>query len=373
MGAYSSWASFALSHHFIVYSACRNLNKDWKTANYVLLGDDIVINDNDLADEYRKLLSQLGVEVSPSKTHKSENFYEFAKRIIYLGEEVTPFPVNALVENYKHPLLMVSDLVDLESKGWNLIDLDQFIINYMKRCGFRSAYANRFRNQIKNSAHWVKIFRGSSTPAQVVLPAFESTNSDIKWWESLNGEEMDFAAFQAIRVAMLEVLTSQEFGILTAPLKGTETDTNLSDKQRYVLGLKALKDHLYWLPTYLKGCEESVCTPLRYLLPTSTITENLITQREILENRKELTGSAGLDWAFLMHMATSPLNDDKFIISKKDSKIRVSSLLFKHLQNYSNLIKEFGIWDEFRGQRLSDQERSLFSRPEQTFASLQQR
>jgi len=56
---------------------------------------------------------------------------------------------------------------------------------------------------------------------------------------------MDFAAFQAIRVAMLEVLTSQEFGILTAPLKGTETDTNLSDKQRYVLGLKALKDHLY--------------------------------------------------------------------------------------------------------------------------------
>lgn len=268
---------------------------------------------------------------------------------------------------------MVSDLVDLHQKGWTLIELDQFIINYMKRCGFRSAYANRFRNQIKNSEHWVKIFRGSSTPAQVVLPAFESSNSSMKWWESLNSEELDFAAFQAIRVAMLEVLVSQEFGILTAPLKEADWESNLPDKQRYVLGLKALKEHLYWLPVYLKVTEESVCTPLKYLLPTSTITENLITQREILENRKELSGSAGLDWAFLMHMATSPLNDEKFIISKKDSKIRVSSLLFKHLKNYSNLISEFGIWDDFRGQRLSDQERSLFSRPEQTFTSMPQR
>lgn len=29
MGAYSSWASFALAHHYVVYYCCRELGKDW--------------------------------------------------------------------------------------------------------------------------------------------------------------------------------------------------------------------------------------------------------------------------------------------------------------------------------------------------------
>lgn len=80
MGFYSSWASFAVAHHFVVYVACKRLRVDWKTARYVLLGDDIVIADTDIAREYRDILDSLGVEVSISKTHTSDHTFEFAKR-----------------------------------------------------------------------------------------------------------------------------------------------------------------------------------------------------------------------------------------------------------------------------------------------------
>jgi hypothetical protein len=80
MGFYSSWASFTIAHHFVVYVCCKRLKMDWKTSRYVLLGDDIVIADKDIAREYLDILTSLGVEVSLNKTHTSDHTYEFAKR-----------------------------------------------------------------------------------------------------------------------------------------------------------------------------------------------------------------------------------------------------------------------------------------------------
>jgi hypothetical protein len=48
--------------------------------NYIILGDDIVINHDGVAKRYTKLMNKLGVEVSASKTHVSKDTYEFAKR-----------------------------------------------------------------------------------------------------------------------------------------------------------------------------------------------------------------------------------------------------------------------------------------------------
>jgi hypothetical protein len=47
---------------------------------YQLLGDDIVINNDDAAQKYDELMVALGVDISKPKTHTSKNFYEFAKR-----------------------------------------------------------------------------------------------------------------------------------------------------------------------------------------------------------------------------------------------------------------------------------------------------
>lgn len=52
MGAYSSWPSFAVAHHFLIYHCCRSIGMEWKTAPYFLLGDDILIGDDTLAEAY---------------------------------------------------------------------------------------------------------------------------------------------------------------------------------------------------------------------------------------------------------------------------------------------------------------------------------
>jgi hypothetical protein len=99
MGAYSSWALFALSHHAVVWEACRRSGVDPVSAPYILLGDDIVIAHDDIAEHYKALCHSLGVEISPTKTHVSEDTCEFAKRWFHKGMEITPFPLHGVIEN----------------------------------------------------------------------------------------------------------------------------------------------------------------------------------------------------------------------------------------------------------------------------------
>lgn len=47
---------------------------------FFILGDDIVILNNDVANKYKEVLHGLGVEVSVSKTMSSDKLFEFAKR-----------------------------------------------------------------------------------------------------------------------------------------------------------------------------------------------------------------------------------------------------------------------------------------------------
>jgi len=78
-----------------MYLSCKLVGRDWKTAKYVLLGDDILIGDRQLAEAYKAIIRTLGVDFSPIKTHESSKLLEFAKRLILNGKEITPFPVHA--------------------------------------------------------------------------------------------------------------------------------------------------------------------------------------------------------------------------------------------------------------------------------------
>lgn len=118
MGAYSSWSSFALAHHFVVYSCIRDLGLRWDQVPYCLLGDDIVIGHKEVAELYLMKIKFLGVDVSPLKTHKSSTFLEFAKRMIYKGQEITPFPISGLKEVAKSSILLNAFLREAEVKGW---------------------------------------------------------------------------------------------------------------------------------------------------------------------------------------------------------------------------------------------------------------
>jgi hypothetical protein len=98
MGAYSSWAMFSVCHHVIVRVAAKRAGKTVFFTSYALLGDDIVIADSDVAREYRTILSELDVSISDPKTHVSKDTYEFAKRWVHRGTEVTGAPLGSLFE-----------------------------------------------------------------------------------------------------------------------------------------------------------------------------------------------------------------------------------------------------------------------------------
>jgi hypothetical protein len=95
MGALSSWASLAITHHFLVQLAA------WRSGfvpaglvytNYSVLGDDLVIGDREVYEEYLVILTQLGMPVNLSKSiisHKGTAL-EFAKRTVYKGIDVSP-------------------------------------------------------------------------------------------------------------------------------------------------------------------------------------------------------------------------------------------------------------------------------------------
>jgi len=89
----------ALTHHIIVKIACLRAGKP--QSSYALLGDDIVLTDTDVNREYRKLLDVLDMPVSDPKTHIGE-LYEFAKRWVYKGKEITAFASSGLLETVRN-------------------------------------------------------------------------------------------------------------------------------------------------------------------------------------------------------------------------------------------------------------------------------
>lgn len=119
MGAYSSWPAMALTHHYIVkLAAFRRGFPDFK--QYVILGDDIVIANTTVAQEYKRLLSEMDMPISESKTHVSQHMYEFAKRWIYHKEEVTGFSIPGLLEVWRKYPLLHNFLETQANHGWNL-------------------------------------------------------------------------------------------------------------------------------------------------------------------------------------------------------------------------------------------------------------
>lgn len=89
MGAYTSWAVFALSHHFLVqFSAYQAFGTLKWFEEYCLLGDDVVIGNKKVAESYLALLRVIGVEVGLAKSLIStRGVFEFAKRTFRITKE----------------------------------------------------------------------------------------------------------------------------------------------------------------------------------------------------------------------------------------------------------------------------------------------
>lgn len=107
MGALSSWAMLAFTHHAIVqFAAARSIYKDrleWFN-DYAVLGDDIVIGDKKVGAAYLEIMSLLGVDIASHKSLVAERrpVCEFAKRFFSKDEDLTgvPWPEALLGRRY---------------------------------------------------------------------------------------------------------------------------------------------------------------------------------------------------------------------------------------------------------------------------------
>lgn len=104
MGALSSWAMLALTHHCIVqlawYQVCTQDLRKWSWyEDYAVLGDDVVIMGGRVADRYCAIMSGLGVGIGAHKSLVSRNgsTLEFAKRTFFQGKDVSAVPLPELL------------------------------------------------------------------------------------------------------------------------------------------------------------------------------------------------------------------------------------------------------------------------------------
>jgi len=54
--------------------------------------------DKSLSESYLLVMTELDVTISPTKTHKGNTLFEFAKRFGYKNSEITQFPITGLLE-----------------------------------------------------------------------------------------------------------------------------------------------------------------------------------------------------------------------------------------------------------------------------------
>jgi len=120
IGAYSSWAILALSHHVIVQLAAARAGWTCWFPFYALLGDDIVIADKDVATHYMSIIRTLGVSINIQKSIISEcGLIEFAKRWASpIHGELSAFPPGLLLGVWRSRLMVPMMILHLSNHGW---------------------------------------------------------------------------------------------------------------------------------------------------------------------------------------------------------------------------------------------------------------
>jgi hypothetical protein len=120
LGLLSSFPSFSLFHHDIIqfaYSRCRaKRGLPLKFFHdYRLLGDDIVILNKEVADEYQYLIEDVfGLTINKTKSvigDSKNSQIEFTKRLVLKGKEMSSIKRNILTKNDMQSMLELVDIL----------------------------------------------------------------------------------------------------------------------------------------------------------------------------------------------------------------------------------------------------------------------
>jgi len=313
MGFYSSWASFTVAHHFVMFYCCQELKISWKEAKYVILGDDVLIGDLSLKNKYVEMMTRLGVTFSPLKTHESFTLFEFAKRLFFKGQEVTPFPISSLKEVSKRYYLLVNLLAEQEVRGWIPVEgIPQAIGQFYKLVSQKnSKFSAKLRDKSYFSDLIMKVIRGT-------IAADKALNTLIGYF-----------GYQ------IRQLTEQEsLGILSNVAVESFAESNPANAKGggYPLG-KLAED----LVLAITGVEEP--TMLEHLISITHMVPHLAVYGLIEESYINISKEAfridtvgGGDWPLLLVTIALPLDDRVFVQRQSHLVSKASAIMGEHLK-----------------------------------------
>jgi hypothetical protein len=101
MGFLSSWAALALVHHLLVRFAWFRLHDNYTIPNhkYLVLGDDLVISDKDLAEEYLKVVQLFSIPITRYKSYENATIANFASQTwTNKGENISPLSLKEIIQ-----------------------------------------------------------------------------------------------------------------------------------------------------------------------------------------------------------------------------------------------------------------------------------
>jgi hypothetical protein len=208
MGALSSWAMLALTHHAIVQLAAARTSKKYKLEgwfkDYAVLGDDVVIADKAVAQEYLVLMNLIGVEIGLAKSLVSpQGTFEFAKRTYFQGQDVSPVSlqesvvalrnISALMElvkkNLKFGKLRMSSVARFCGFGYRNLARLQTIWKVGNRLGRLSAFLHQ------PGGVWpvgLAVWLTSVGPAGAPRDSFGEWRAATHLWKTLVSRAIDF-------------------------------------------------------------------------------------------------------------------------------------------------------------------------------------
>lgn len=89
LGTNPSMSTFALCHSLMLIGLCVQLDLD-PSDSFRILGDDVVTSSSDLANAYRLVIKNAGIEISEHKSYDSSSYAEFAGYSITTSSLVRP-------------------------------------------------------------------------------------------------------------------------------------------------------------------------------------------------------------------------------------------------------------------------------------------
>jgi hypothetical protein len=125
MGAYSSFACLALTHHVIVRVASIQAGVNPKKLLYAVLGDDGAMAHEKVAKHYRLLFEYLGMTINPIKGFDG-TVLEFAKQLWTLnGYNISPLGAKNILLFIRHVEFLPSIIYELVVKRFPLFKLEK--------------------------------------------------------------------------------------------------------------------------------------------------------------------------------------------------------------------------------------------------------